>query len=183
MPGSFEDPYDVQNPTPDDDVLSAFGDVLRQDVMFLRGIPRFNVRRGVVQSIPDNAFTVVQYDTVDRDTHSGWDAGSHEFVIPAGCDGDWEFLVTNKWQTDATGTFRDAQILVNGVLVVDESVQSQTDSGYATNNIATVWPGAVAGDAFSVVVKHDIGSNLNVEPNGYAGLRFSGKLIGSGDGS
>lgn len=181
MPGSFVDPYDVQNPATGDDILAAYGDVLRQDLMFLRGKPRFCVRRGVVQSIPNNAFTPVEYDTVDRDTHVGW--SSYKYTIPAGCGGDWQFQTTTKWQTSALGTFRDAQILVNGVLTVDESVQSQTASGYATNNISRLWIGAVAGDEFSVVVKHDNGSNLNVEPNGYAALFFSGWLVGLGDGA
>ena len=183
MPGSFDDPFDVQDPTTDEDILAAYGDVLRQDIMFLRGIPRFVVRRTTVQSIPDNAFTLVEYGQVDRDTHSGWDDVAFEYVIPAGCDGDWEFKVTNKWQADTGGTFRDTQILVNGVLTVDEDVESQSASGYSTNNLARDWPGAVAGDAFTVVVKHDVGSNINVEPNGYAGLVFSGRLIGNGDGA
>ena len=64
--------------------------------------------------------------------------------------------------------------------IVDDD-QPATSSGYAAQNLSTLWFPA-ATDYFTLRVKQDTGGNLNITPDGYAGVIFWAYFVGSGAG-
>lgn len=184
---SFEDPYDVQNPAEGDDILTAYGDVIRQDLMALYGRPVVRVHRSTSGSVPNNTLTSVTFDVEDIDTHAMHDnvSNADRLTVPAGWNGSWLVGATVQWQTNTTGVRRHAQITSNGTgKLVDVESPPDTATGYSTCNLLTV-ANAIAGEFFTLKVFQDSGGNLNVNPaavDDYAGTIFWAHFIGSGAG-
>ena len=162
---------------------AAWGDQIRDNFRAVRGPARVRVHRNAVQSIPDNTDTSVLFDLEDIDTHSIHSTSSNtdRLTIPTGWGGDWMVGATVKWAVSTAGTFRHAEILINGAIKIVDDDQPATTSGYAAQNLSTLWFPA-ATDYFTLRVKQDTGGNLNITPDGYAGVIFWAYFVGSGAG-
>lgn len=182
----FVDLNNVHNPSTGTAAPASWGDQARDNLQALRGPARVRAHRTTVQSIPHNVETSVVLDTELVDTHGMHDnvTNADRLTVPANFAGDWLIGATIKWapSADPIGTFRYTEILVNGAVLIDSTEMSPGASGYATNNLSGLWPNAVVGDFFTVRVKHDIGENLNIQPNGYTGIVFWAHFVGSGVG-
>ncbi|MEV0968520.1 hypothetical protein [Microtetraspora glauca] len=56
---------------------------LRDPISFLTAPPVCSVRRAAAQAIPSGVWTTIQFDTVDEDNYSGWNAGSYRYAATA----------------------------------------------------------------------------------------------------
>lgn len=190
MPGSFADPYDVQDPSTGDDILAAFGDVTRQDLMFLHGKPRCRLHLPSNQLVGSGgglSAVVFGAGSELQDPYGMHDPVSspERITIPAGFPtSDWKFGATVQWEPNAGGSRRHAEIQVNGsgIKIVDAEGPINGD-GYSTYSFQTPWPYAVAGDYFTLFVNHNAGVDINVRADGYAGTIFWAEWVGMGDGS
>lgn len=162
---------------------AAWGDQVRDNFRAVRGPARVRVHRGTVQSIPNNVATEVLFDAETIDTHAAHSlvANTGRLTIPPGWGGDWMVGASVKWAVSTAGTFRFAEILVNGAVKVVDSDQDPGASGYASNNFSSLWF-PVAGDYLTLRVKQDTGGNLDINPDGYSGIIFWAFFVGNGAG-
>lgn len=174
----FEDPRDVQDPTDDEDILAAWGDIVNQDLLAAIDPPRVRVRLNTVQSIPHDELTKVEFHVQSLDSHNMFDLSEPDRLKqPVGWPADMLLGAKLRWENSVGGTRRYAEIQVNETTKVDDDDQGPSASGFATNRIGTLWFPS-PGDYFTLHVYQDSGTNLNLEPDAYAGCSFWAAFAG-----
>lgn len=183
----WEDPFDVQDPTDDDDILAAYGDALRNGLLVALAMPTVCARRETAQTINDATDTGIAADVLDYDSHAIHSVvgGVSRFTVPAGGDGEWEPFMGTRWQTNNNGQ-RRSYIRISGPTYGTKIVIAET--------VPTGWSGAceqhvsrpiqaASGDYFEFFVWHDAGStpgtstpgaSLDLQP-----LDLSAQVIGA----
>lgn len=184
MPGVFVDPNSVENPTTGQAASAAWGDTVRDDLVAVYGKPRVRLHKSTSQSITTGLVTVT-FDQELTDHYSMHSAGlPTRITVPTNWSGDYLVGATVVWNPSTSGTFRHVELFVNDAVIIDEDTAAPTGvSGYSALHVSTLWPGAVAGDFFTLKVSQDTGSALDVISNGYAGTHFWASFDASGTGA
>jgi len=128
--------------------------------------------------------TKVLFDTVNRDTLSGWDAGNYWYTIPS--KGTYEIHAWVSWEPLSAHDFEaEMWLFNNGTLstrALTNVMHVAADTSYSDHVVQELhglWSGSV-GDRFGIGVRHNYGSNINIHPaasspnNNYFSIRRVG---------
>jgi len=123
--------------------------------------PRARMSRAGSQSIPNNANTIVDFDTSDIDVGGLVDLTNNKFVIQQ--DGDYLFGAHVHFDAHADGQSRALFLVKNGSIVA--RVAAQPDAASSPQGIGLHVADMfrlVAGDAMWVVVFQNLGSAIGI---------------------
>lgn len=115
------------------------------------------------QSIPNNAYTTVSFETALYDTSSFWDSGlPTRLTIPSGVNK--VVLKANvQWDANDTGR-REFSLRKNGGSFIGQPDSRNAASQRTNDNMASAVIDVIAGDYFEVVVLQNSGGALNLMP-------------------
>lgn len=129
---------------------------LTQRVSTLEAVPPFvHLDRTTTQSIPDNAYTAISWNSEANDNANMWSSGTNITVTKAGI---YSITASVSWPNSTTGS-RTARILRNGTAINSEKISPFNGSHW--NNMQWIEPMAV-GDVITVDVLQNTGAALNV---------------------
>lgn len=124
--------------------------------------PMLGANTAAGQSIPNSGVaTIVVFGTVERDTDSGYVAGTGRYTIPVGKGGDYEITGAVDWSSAATGAF--IQLFKNASVL--KTLQYTGPAGTAAagsiqNGTTTV--NLSAGDVIDIRVGHTSGGAVTL---------------------
>lgn len=163
----FVDPSNVQDPTFDEEIDVAWGDVVRDDLMALGAPPSVSVWRMTNQTIPDSLETGIAADVLDHDTHGMHSVvgGITRFTVQADWEGVYDIRVNTNWQANNLNR-RRTRIHIDGPSG-SRFIGSVTDQmgfgGECEQYVGRLFE-LTAGDYIEFLVYQDCGSALNLEP-------------------
>lgn len=114
------------------------------------------------QSINNNTFTTLAFDSEEYDSASLHDTSTNNsrLTVPSGGDtGTWMLIAQVGWASGSTGT-RRVQILKNGNAIAD-ALQINA-AGVTIQSVVAIVNAPSVGDYFEVSVHHTQGAALNV---------------------
>lgn len=180
----FVDPNSTHNPTTNQPAPASWGDVVRDDLLALRGNPRVRVGRSTTQAIASGALTAVQFDLEHHDTHSLHSTSSNtsRITIPTNWGGTYLVGACVQWalNTDPTNR-RHAEIRRDGVTKIVDIEGPPDSAGYCTQQLTTTWH-ALESQYIELLVYQETGSPVNVQNDAEAGTHFWAHFIGDGVG-
>lgn len=154
-------------------VLNTDWNTLVNDLIFLNTPPQFQVHMATAVSIPNNATTNVNFDTVDIDNASNWNATTHQYTI--GTAGLWLFTGSLIFANNSTGV---REISFGGTLgqTAQNAVTAATDA-FGRCNVAAI--AHVAGTTSTIALNalQTSGAALNTG-TGAGAIFLSGCKIG-----
>jgi hypothetical protein len=123
--------------------------------------PAFQVLLGSAQSIPNDSFTKIQFNTESIDTDSAFDSSTnYRFTVPSGEAGN--YLFSYGIQFLAFNAVRClASLRKNGTEVQQSELNDHTSSDNATINASVMLP-LVATDYIELFVYQNSGSSNNI---------------------
>lgn len=158
----FVDPNFVDNPTSGDDIVTAWGDIVRDDLMALAAPPSVKVVRTTAQSIPDGSDTAVEWTDVQEDTHSMWSpTAPTELVVPTGWPGGYLVDFGAGWQINTVG-LRHAEVFVFGSRVAKQDTKDTCSTGECDHSLSLYLPNLAVGSHITARVRQASGGYLDL---------------------
>lgn len=153
----FVDPSFVDDPTEGDDIATAWGDVVNDDLMALAAGPACKVVRTTSQTIASDTDTLIEWDTQLEDTHGMWSPGAPtDLIVPSGWPGGYVVELGVGWQVFADG-LRHADIYVYGSRVVRQDTKDACSTGECDHSLSVYLPDLAEGSLIQARVKQVAG--------------------------
>lgn len=179
----FVDPLTIHNPTPLTPVSSAWGDQVRDDVVWLAGDgttanpkPMCRTNAAAV-GVGDTTWTALTAGSEDFDV-----GGMHSttfqtarITIPAGGAGVYEFVASVGWAVSAGGTGRLLRIRKNGTTNLTAEIWSPPSGSHVVGQCVSGQAKLVAGDYIEAQGYQDSGGFITL-----ALAEFSARWVGVG---
>ena len=149
------------------------GNLTTQEIMY----PAFSVKPSADQSIANNSFTKLNFQTENFDTNNAFDnVTNYRFTVPTGFDGKYVFHYAVRISSLGDQDVFQIMLYKNGAEQTNSrqiSIMGLADNGVTRSN----WiDDAVAGDYYEVYTIHNYGS---ARDTGSAYTNFYGYRIGS----
>ncbi len=94
----------------------------------MKNTPAFSVRLNADQSISDNVFTVVAYDTVVLDTDNGFSTSTYRYTCPSGKSGKYFIGGLILYNTSANSTLNYVDLYIYKNTVIEDYQITQFNS-------------------------------------------------------
>ena len=160
----------------DELLISDAGTLKRVDVSLVGGNnkPSFSVSKSGNQTVSDNTYTLVTFDTESYDSNSAF--SSNVFTVPSGEAGKYFFFGSARPNTSTDFSYFILYLYKNSTRMVSNW---ERNLDYDTLTISGILDLA-EGDTVSLYVRHNLGSNLSVgaTDNGITSSFGGFKLIG-----
>ena len=157
------------------DILSSDGaGVITPNANGIKNVPAFRVTNASVQSIPNNTWTKVTFDTEDYDTDTAF--SSSTFTVPTGEAGKYFFNWIVYAEVDS-GEGVASRLYINGSGDNKTYARAMSSgSGEATLNTASVTVSLSAADTVELYMYQNKGSaqNNNVSYTNFGGYKLIG---------
>jgi hypothetical protein len=137
---------------------------LVDNISFLANPPACKATRTSTQAIVTATATAIQFNAADAyDTASMHDTVTNNTRVTMATAGLYVIVGYTEWELNATGTYRQARLRVNGTTAIAIQTHSagtlSANTAYETS-LSTIYK-AAANDYVELVVQHDRGANLN----------------------
>ena len=144
-------------------------------VTLLSNVPAFQAHLSSDQSITDNTFTKVEFDTEELDTDNAYNTSTGEFTVPSGKGG--KYMVGASYRTNASGAAtRLASFITVGGTIIRQTNFNQNSDGESSSMVHAVL-NLSAGDVVAFKCFQTSGSSVNLEADGKT--YFYGYRIGA----
>lgn len=159
------DPQTTHNPATGQVAPAAWGDAVRDGIIYLNGTgrPRARVYNSGNQAITTATVTAITFDSerVDVGSCHSTSSNTSRLTVPTG-EGGWYDIGGNvQFEANATG-YRSAIIRLNGTTRLAEVTYPVVSAGDPPSLVVSCKYQLAAADYVELCVAHSRGSNLNV---------------------
>lgn len=184
----YTDPNSISNPSPSTTILAAWGDNVRDNIVWQAGDgasgnpkPMCRVYRTTAQSIPSATWTAVTFNAERYDTANMHSTSSNtsRLTVPSGAAGVYQFTASAVFAANGTGG-RLIRLRLNTGLVIGGEFLYPTSGTYLTGMLAVAEYKLSAGDFVEVEVYQDSGGALNLNSFSAYTPEFSARWVGVG---
>lgn len=146
-------------------------------VQYYYGKPNFQVEQfaTTAQSIPSGSATLVNFDSTNLDSWSGFNLATDTYTVPVA--GWWRFTSQVSWSGNGTGQ-RYSALHQNGSLVTTAICTRRANTGTISTNVDSLVQ-CVVGDTITLFAYQDSGSAQPIFNNSTYTTLFSGIWVHS----